>query len=181
MRNPLGRFGALLVALATMIAMSIGLAGSATAAPPQGSPQTVDVTGVTSDGNNFVGQLTLDSFTSSGGELTANGSLVGTVTDAAGELVTDVSTTVSGLVDLASSSGSCDILNLDLGPLDLNVLGLQVDLAPVVLDITGQTGSGKLLGNLLCAVAGLLDGPTGISALVDNIARLLNRVLGALG
>jgi hypothetical protein len=43
------------------------------------------------------------------------------------------------------ATGSCDILNLTLGPLDLNLLGLRV----------------QLLGNLLCAAAGLLDSPTG--------------------
>jgi hypothetical protein len=51
---------------------------------------------------------------------------------------------------------SCDILNLDLGPLHLDLLGLVVDLAPVHLDITGLTGDGKLVGNLLCAITGLL-------------------------
>jgi hypothetical protein len=43
------------------------------------------------------------------------------------------------------ATGTCDILNLTLGPLDLNLLGLRV----------------QLLGNLLCAAAGLLDSPTG--------------------
>ena len=56
--------------------------------------------------------------------------------------------------------GSCDllVLNLVLGPLDLNLLGLVVHLNQVVLDIIAVTGAGNLLGNLLCAVAGLLDG-----------------------
>ena len=49
----------------------------------------------------------------------------------------------------------------------------DVDLNQVVLNITGQTGAGNLLGNLLCAVAGLLDG-TGI----NGLATLLNRLLG---
>ena len=48
-----------------------------------------------------------------------------------------------------------------LGPLDLNLLGLEVHLDPVVLDIVAQPGPGNLLGNLLCAVAGLLDGAGG--------------------
>jgi len=52
-------------------------------------------------------------------------------------------------------------------------LGLQVDLSQVVLDITAQQGAGNLLGNLLCAVTGLLDSPGGLS-------RLLNQILGVL-
>ncbi|WP_205829549.1 hypothetical protein [Microbacterium sp. MEC084] len=60
-------------------------------------------------------------------------------------------------VDSLMVDQACDILTLDLGPLHLDLLGLVVDLAPVNLDVTAQPGAGNLLGNLLCAVAGLLD------------------------
>ena len=76
----------------------------------------------------------------------------------------------------AAPLGSCDILNLVLGPLHLNLLGLVVDLNQVVLNITGMTGAGQLLGNLLCAVAGLLDG-TGV---LGQVSQLLNQILGVL-
>ena len=49
----------------------------------------------------------------------------------------------------------------------------------VVLNIVAQSGAGKLLGNLLCAVAGLLDG--GLNGLLGRITNLLNRILGQLG
>ena len=74
----------------------------------------------------------------------------------------------------AVGAAACGILHLDLGPLFLDLLGLQVDLSRVVLDITAQQGAGNLLGNLLCAVTGLLDSPGGL-------ARLLNQILGILG
>ena len=77
-------------------------------------------------------------------------------------------------------AGACNVLNLVLGPLDLNVLGLQVHLNQVVLNIIGQTGSGQLLGNLLCAVAGLLD-PGPLSGLLTQLQGLLSQILGALG
>ena len=70
------------------------------------------------------------------------------------------------------------MLNLVLGPLDLNLLGLEVHLKQVVLDIVAQSGAGNLLGNLLCAVAGLLDG--GLGGVLDQVAALLNQILGAL-
>jgi len=66
-----------------------------------------------------------------------------------------------------------------LGPLDLNLLGLMVHLNRVVLDITAQSGAGNLLGNLLCAVAGLLDG-TGILGNLLRLSSLLNRLIGIL-
>ena len=55
-------------------------------------------------------------------------------------------------------AGTCPILHLDLGPLNLNLLGLTVHLNEVVLDITAVSGPGNLLGNLLCSVANLLNG-----------------------
>jgi hypothetical protein len=54
---------------------------------------------------------------------------------------------------------SCSVLDLRLGPLDLNVLGLRVELfgpsrnAPVRITITAFRGGG-LLGDLFCGLAG---------------------------
>src|SRR3954447_537694 len=89
----------------------------------------------------------------------ANGSLVGGVTR------NDVSLPVhasgasrSAAAAPAAAAAACPLLHLVLGPLHLNLLGLNVNLNRVVLDITAQSGPGNLLGNLLCAVAHLLDG-----------------------
>lgn len=71
-------------------------------------------------------------------------------------------------------TGKCDVLFLDLGPLFLDVLGLQVDLSQVLLDIDAQQGSGNLLGNLLCAVTGLLDS----GGIVDGLLKTVNNLLG---
>jgi hypothetical protein len=75
---------------------------------------------------------------------------------------------------------TCPILHLELGPLDLNLLGLRVQLNQVVLDITAIPGPGNLLGNLLCAIAGLLDGVdlggvlgNLLQSLIDALIRLL--------
>ncbi len=81
----------------------------------------------------------------------------------------------------APGAGACNVLNLVLGPLDLNVLGLQVHLNEVVLNLVAQSGVGQLLGNLLCAVAGLLDGGSPLSGLLTQLQGLLSRILGALG
>jgi hypothetical protein len=60
--------------------------------------------------------------------------------------------------------------------LHLDLLGLVVDLNQVVLNITAEQGPGNLLGNLLCAVAGLLDGGLNL----NGIANLLNQILSIL-
>ncbi|HEX6150858.1 hypothetical protein [Nocardioides sp.] len=79
----------------------------------------------------------------------------------------------------SAAAAECDVLNLVLGPLDLDLLGLQVHLNRVVLNIVAVSGAGNLLGNLLCAVVGLLDG--GLSGVLGRLVRLLNRILGRLG
>ena len=71
------------------------------------------------------------------------------------------------------------MLNLVLGPLDLNLLGLTVHLDKVVLNITAVPGAGNLLGNLLCAVAGLLDN-TPLGGLLPQLSTLLTSILGIL-
>lgn len=53
----------------------------------------------------------------------------------------------------AQATGTCTILNLFLGPLDLRLLGLRVHLNRVHLVITGNP-QGGILGSLLCGLAG---------------------------
>jgi len=151
---------------------------AAAAAPAVPSTTTVNralpITGTLPDGGTFVGTFNLENVAAQGGNLVANGALTGTLTDALGNVlgtVTDLATTLPIAV-----SGTCQILHLVLGPLDLNLLGLMVHLNQVVLDITAQSGPGNLLGNLLCAVAHLLDGHGPLAGLVT----LLNRILGQL-
>jgi len=69
---------------------------------------------------------------------------------------------------------SCQILHLDLGAISLDVLGLQINLSRVILDITAQAGAGNLLGNLLCAVANLLNNPNPLARLLNSILELIS-------
>lgn len=83
---------------------------------------------------------------------------------------------------LLITTQTCPILNLTLGPLDLNLLGLMVHLNQVVLNVTAQGGQGNLLGNLLCAVANLLNGPNhgALTNTLNQIVNILNGVLAGL-
>ena len=132
---------------------------------------TLPVVGTIATGGAFNGTATITRFVNQNGQLTVVGILSGIVTNAAGTPTTVISTFAT---PVNITQATCSILHLDLGPLDLNLLGLQVNLSEIVLDITGQTGAGNLLGNLLCGIAGLLDSPGGL-------ARLLNQILGILG
>ena len=79
-----------------------------------------------------------------------------------------------GLAGPAQSSQLvCRILTLTLGPLDLNLLGLRVQLNQLNLRITAIPGGG-LLGDLLCGVANLLN-PPALGG--GNLASVLNALL----
>lgn len=169
-------------------AMVFGATAPASAAPPAPASAVTDkaadlaavastVTGTASDGSTFAGSFTPTSFQVQDGVLTVTGTVEGALTSATGTQTavpaSEVTTTVGSALTERAAGGGCDIVNLDLGPLNLNVLGLVIDLNQIVLDITAVPGAGNLVGNLLCAVTGLLDG-NGLSGL----ANLLNRLLG---
>ena len=207
-RSRLALVLAMLVALFSTV--PVAAASAAPAAPARGqSPvvaknkagtMTSHVTGTTSDGRQVSGTFTPSSFAVVDGALTATGTLQGMIRGHGRALRFDVplTTPVTGIngtalptsgsatalrsaLATAATSGACNVLNLDLGPLDLNLLGLQVHLDEVVLDITAQPGPGNLLGNLLCSVAGLLDNGSPLSGLLGQLSTLLNQLLGGLG
>ena len=150
------------------------------------------VYGHTASGKKVRGVFVPRSFQTTGDTLYAKGKIVGKVVRPGPDRhfvkrhvlipvysINNIS--ASGATRALPVAGSCDILHLVLGPLDLNVLGLKVHLDRVVLDVTAQPGSGQLLGNLLCAVAGLLDPGGTLSGLLGQLSTLLNQILGALG
>jgi hypothetical protein len=167
-------------ALATIVAFSLTFLGGPLVQPvaaqaPAPSGVAIPVTGIGADGI-FAGTFTLQRFSVVNGVITAVGTLVGTTTTWAGQM-NSIVRTLAIPVNTAATQASCAILHLELGPLNLDLLGLVIDLNRVVLDISAVPGAGNLLGNLLCAVAGLLDGTSS----AGNLARLLNRILGLLG
>jgi hypothetical protein len=155
------------------------LVAGAAPEPAVAAAVSLPVTGSFTDGagvGKFIGTFTLDKFDVVDGKLVAIGKLTGTLTNALGAIIGTIVDLVLSLL-VTGHQGTCDILHLELGPIDLDLLGLMVHLDKIVLDITAQSGPGNLVGNLLCAVAHLLDGHAGLHA----IAALLNAILGALG
>ena len=187
-------------ALVAVLAMTVGLvgAGSAGAAAGDGSKVvgksdagkiTSKVVGRTDAGDKVRGTFTPVKVVERDGQVWVKGFLEGVVVKEAGKNVR-----FSGIKKMpvekvnggALADGqqlnraACDILNLVLGPLDLNLLGLEIHLKRVVLDVVAVAGARNLLGNLLCSVAGLLDGGGLLSGLLGQLTTLLNQILGAL-
>jgi len=147
----------------------------------------------------LAGTFVIQRFVKNGDGVDAVGTLTASFTDPATSTVRTIVTQASLPVDRQASGGpataaaaeadapmhgpavaaqaACDVLHLVLGPLDLNLLGLRIQLNQVVLDITAVPGAGNLLGNLLCAIVGILDPPGPLGQLVA----LLNNLLALLG
>jgi hypothetical protein len=123
----------------------------------------------------------LTSFDINGTVLEAAGIVEGTV--AGLPFVADVAAFTLQLVpdDPATPSVvECSVLDLQLGPINLALLGLHVDTSPICLEVTAVEGGG-LLGDLLCGLAGggLLG--TGLPILpTDAQAITLEDTLGTL-
>ena len=143
-----------------------------------GSPETtfpVSFVGTAAEGAvNFVGTFNIQKFDVQNNQVVAIGNLTGQVTGAIVGTVQNLLVTIP-LID--ANAEACEILHLELGPIDLNLLGLVVHVDRIVIDITAQPGPGNLLGNLLCAIAGLLDQP---DAPLSIITDLLNSLLDLL-
>lgn len=169
---------AITMALAIMTTLMLSPMSTATVQAQGGNQPLITVPlNVTQGALQFVGNLNILRFVNQGGQLVAVGNVVGTLTNTATGVVTPILQTFSQVVSIIGTpQASCQILHLELGPLDLNLLGLMVHLDKIVLDITAQPGPGNLLGNLLCAIANLLNnnGPLGA------IANLLNQLLRGL-
>jgi hypothetical protein len=168
-------------AIASMVAMfAMVLAPAATAQPT--TDAVFDITDqVLEEGYTGEVLLTLTNVVREGERLVFSGTITGEVTDAVGDTteIDEVFTSVPGTTN-GGDAGRCDILFLDLSGLELDLLGLNLDL-DLVLDLYAVPGAGNLLGNLLCAVAGLLDGPGLLGNIGATVDRLLGRINNLLG
>jgi hypothetical protein len=166
---------ALLACLAVLLVAGPAQAQGTSASTPL--TQRIAVTGKAANGKAFSGTYTIDRFRTAGSKTYAVGTLTGKVKN---RKVTrsNVSIPVGGLAEAASGAraaqaASCKVLTLVLGPLDLNLLGLRVQLNQVNLRITAIPGGG-LLGDLLCGITNALN-PSAIP--LSQLAAVLNSLL----
>jgi hypothetical protein len=164
----------LLALLSVLVIVPMAAAKPAGISVPVSGTFTDAVGGI----GTYAGSFSVTKFTVQNGQLAAVGTFTGSLTNSLGNAVGNVSQ--SATVPVAIAQATCEILDLTLGPLDLNLLGLVVHLDQVHLEITAEQGPGNLLGNLLCAVAGILDGGLSLNILADLLNTILN-ILRELG
>jgi hypothetical protein len=117
-------------------------------------------------GINLIPNLT--SLTFSNGQLLAGGNVT-TIVNGQTNLIPFSGVPVNiSLAEDQTGAGACPILDLALGPITLDVLGLIVETSPICLQLTAYDGAG-LLGDLLCSVAGLLNGGLNLEQILSGL------------
>jgi len=152
-----------LAALAALVAVA-ALAFTATATSSAGTAQptrATAATGTTTQVGAVTVRLTVNRFVKRGKRLYAVGTAISQFKPTAENAAKYPTKTtrraftapVRKLKRIQSAQRTCPILDLTLGPLDLNLLGLMVHLDRVHLSITADSNGG-LLGSLLCSLSG---------------------------
>jgi hypothetical protein len=169
--------------LAAVTALALLLVGGAGTAAAQTRPLTksVPMTGTAKNGKKFTGTYTIERFTRSGSQQYAVGTLKGRLK---GRRVKREDVRIPVALarpaqgsQIPPTAGACQILNLTLQPIDLNVLGLRVRTSRIDLRIEGVPGAGQLVGNLLCGILGILDPQGGAGASPSQLTQVLNALL----
>ena len=156
-------------------ALMLGVTSTAGAQTPTDLTKKILVSGSAKNGKKFTGTYTINRFISRGEQVFAVGKLTGRLKNRRVNR-SGVRIPVSGFAEQGGAQSAqlvCRILTLTLGPLDLNLLGLRIQLNRVNLRITAIPGGG-LLGDLLCGLANLLNPP---ALLGNNLAAVLNSLL----
>jgi hypothetical protein len=73
---------------------------------------------------------------------------------------------------------TCQVVDVALGPVNVDVLGVQIALSPITFNLSGVTGTP--LGDLVCAVSDLLGSVADLVNLLNSVLGLLTGLLGGL-
>jgi len=170
-----------LMGVAILLPLSVSAASSHTESSHRTSASTnpfknIRVTGTTATGATFNGLLTITKFVKQKRTLNAVGTVSGTLTSATGTVLATATNVPVTVPITAADPATCTILTLHTGAIHLDLLGLVVDISPINITITAVSGPGNLLGNLLCAIANLLNG----GGPLTSIRGLLNQILARL-
>ena len=196
------------VRLPLVALMTIGLIIPPTASkaePPSPKALVLPLAGTGANGETFSGTVAVQRFVQKDGHVYAIGIVSGSLSGPLGPIGTAVYLPAAFLVRVngqtarvedgrihpASLSApghgarlmlvqatTCGVLHLDLGAINLNLLGVVVTTTPVTIDINGDTGGP--LGALVCAVLATLNNVVGLVNLLNSLLSLVTGLVGGL-
>jgi hypothetical protein len=189
--------------MASTLSMALVLPAAGAAAEGHGGrndvknsrpPLPLSVAGTVAGGGTFEGTLSIQKFVARDGQVMAIAMISGRLTSgaglplgtaAAGPIALPVSVTPGGPITTATlpdraavAQATCSVLHLELNPVNLNLLGLQVTTMPIVLDVAGDTAG--VLGHLVCTILDTLNNVVGLVDLLNQLLGLLTGLLGAI-
>lgn len=135
------------LAASALLAASVGASGAPAGSAVAQTSQTADAVEI---------KVVIDRFVRQGRRIVAQGAVIGRYqSDERMDVVRKAFTArlKPGRVGFASTARICNVLELDLRMLHLEVLGLIIDLSRLHLTITADS-EGGLLGSLFCSIAG---------------------------
>lgn len=168
--------------------MLLGGTGVASAQGPARLSQVVPLTGTAKGGKQFTGKYTIERFITRGDKIFTSGTVTGTL---AGKKVRKERVRMPAALAPAGAraaqapvplpplppGNACAILALNLGPVNLNLLGLVVRTNEIQLRVDAVQAPGNLLGNLLCGITGILDPTTLTNTPLGQLTQILNALL----
>jgi hypothetical protein len=187
--------------LLTLMTISVVLSPTAGTAEqrPAPRPLVLPLTGTGNGGVTFNGTVAVRRFVQQNdGQVFAIGAVSGSLSGPAGPIGTAVYLPAAfpvevgnGLIHPASLStrdygarmilaqaSTCGVLHVELGAVNLNLLGVVVATSPVTIDINGDTGGP--LGNLVCAILAVVNNVAGLVNLLNSLLGVVTGLLGGL-
>jgi hypothetical protein len=177
---------------ASVLCIGLLLCGAAVADDDHGGKAKaklyLPVGGGTADGSvTFAGTVSVQKFVQVDGKVFAVAMVSGSASSAGGPAGSVLAGPVLFPVNIEPGSPivrsaaaapqqatNCQVLHLDLGAVNLNVLGFQIATQPISIDVSGVTGGTNVLGQLLCTILETVGN-------VIGLVNLLNQLLGTLG
>jgi hypothetical protein len=194
--------------LFALMTISFVLPAMLAAADQPSSPKALvlPIAGAGTGGATFTGTVAVQRFVQRNGQVFAIGAVSGSLSGPAGPIGTSIyfpaafpvhvgngfsaraergriypaslAAPESGARVILAQASTCGVLHLDLGAVNLNLLGVAVTTAPVAIDINGDTGGP--LGNLVCAVLATVNNVVGLVNLLNSVLGLVTGLLGGL-
>jgi hypothetical protein len=173
--------------IAVIAIFAIGQAATSDAAPPPTGLMIQNEKGSLPGGGTFTGNLLIDWIVPEGlnsQKVRVVGTISGTAVtadDTVHQITNEPFSTVATLTSnpapnavTAQQAATCSILDLDLSPIDLNVLGLMVTLPEITINTAIQNSG--ILGNLLCSLANALATGTPLGSVLRQLHQLLSGI-----
>lgn len=133
------------------------------------------------------GVFTIQRFVQEGAQVVAVGKVTATTSSSEGNVQNFVTQARLPLLPSTTPGDVCSTLQVELGPLDVDLRGQRLQLDQIAVDITAQSvdvtttpGTDNQLATQLCSIGGLLDRGE-LSSGGAQLAEQLNRLLELLG